>query len=93
MKKVVAILLALAMMTAFASSAFAINCGNCENPDCKADCACIEGECEGDCCKEKESNLPDFLQAIVDFFTQNLIEQIRGLIQKIMDSIKGPAPF
>jgi len=99
MKKIVALLLAIGMMATFMGFASAgeendksCNSG-CPNTNCDAGCTCST-DCKGDCCGATlptESQYPDFIQAIIDFFKEYIIKAIEDLIAKITGSISGPS--
>ena len=88
------------------SCAAGCDCDLC-NPDIFVACACGKGtacKCAGNCscavdcdcadCKTASSNLPPFLQSIVDFIQTFVVDAIKKLIDSILDAIKGPSiPF
>jgi len=95
MKKVIALLLVIGMMATFMGFASATTCmSGCKNENCEELCACTG--CKGDCCggtipSDGESQLPDFLQSILDFFKNTIMKAIEDLIAKITEGINGPS--
>ena len=91
MKKIMALLLAIGMMAALISFSYAQSCG-CRFPNgdynmrCTADCSCDPAECSGSCCSILP-NVPAPLQALVDFFANDIIMKIQEFFQSILAAL------